>query len=112
MLRKEIKAKDESVLKHLIKIEYASELLSFYLDFTFEENDFFHNTKLRKSFKLKDIEEPYTADGDIIEWKEGKDVTKKTVKKKEKNKKTGKIRTATKEIEDQSFFNFFKSVIL
>jgi nucleosome assembly protein 1-like 1 len=48
----------------------------------------------------------------LIEWKEGKDVTKKTVKKKEKNKKTGKIRTATKEIEDQSFFNFFKPVIL
>jgi hypothetical protein len=43
MLRKEIKAKDESVLKHLTKIEYTPDLLNFHLDFFFEKNDFFHN---------------------------------------------------------------------
>lgn len=36
---------------------------------------------MKKTFILKDGENPVKSDGTIIEWKEGKDVTKKVVKK-------------------------------
>lgn len=42
--------------------------------------------------------------GDIINWKNGKNLTVEIVKKKNKKKKT----TVTKQVEKQSFFNLFK----
>ena len=45
-----------------------------------------------------------------IVWKEGMDVTKKKVKKKQKNKKTGETRTIVKTVESESFFNLFKNM--
>lgn len=45
-----------------------------------------------------------------IQWKEGKNITKKTVTKKQKNKKTGKTREIKKEVDADSFFNFFKTL--
>ena len=49
MLKKEIRPKDESVLKHLTKIEFfETSDMDFRLDFTFEKNDFFTNIKLSK----------------------------------------------------------------
>ena len=50
------------------------------------------------------------AIGTEIKWKEGKNLTKKSVTKKQKNKKTGKSRTVTKEVDCESFFSFFKTV--
>lgn len=47
--------------------------------------------------------------GTEISWKDGKDVTKKKVKKKSKNKKAG-AKTVTKTVEQESFFNFFKTI--
>jgi nucleosome assembly protein 1-like 1 len=42
-----------------------------------------------------EVEKTY---GDAIDWKAGKNVTVKQVKKKQKNKKTGEKKVATKEI--------------
>lgn len=45
--------------------------------------------------------------GTTIEWKEGKDPTKKKIKKKQKHKKTGETRTVVKTVDADSFFNIF-----
>jgi nucleosome assembly protein 1-like 1 len=52
------------------------------------------------------------CDGTEISWKDGKDVTKKKIKKKSKNKKNAASRTVTKTVEQESFFNFFKTVVM
>lgn len=58
------------------------------LKFHFDANDYFTNTIITKEFEL-DGDEITKSFGDKIEWKEGKNVTVKIVKKKNKNKKTG-----------------------
>lgn len=48
-----------------------------------------------------------------ILWKStSKDTTKKIIQKKQKNKKTGAVRTINKTVEQDSFFNFFKGISL
>ena len=42
-----------------------------------------------------------------IDWNKGENVTVKTIKKKQKHKGKGTIRTVTKQIPNDSFFNFF-----
>ncbi|XP_023212250.1 nucleosome assembly protein 1-like 1, partial [Centruroides sculpturatus] len=42
-----------------------------------------------------------------IDWKKGKNVTVKTIKKKQKHKSRGSVRTVTKTVQNDSFFNFF-----
>jgi len=37
--------------------------------------------------------------GDEVNWKAGKNLTKKKISKKQKNKKTGKTRTIEKEVD-------------
>lgn len=46
--------------------------------------------------------------GTNIEWLEGKDPTKKKIKKKQKHKKTGETRTVVKTVDPDSFFNIFQ----
>ena len=105
-----ITEKDELVLKSVKRIEYEIHDTDddFSVYFHFEENPYFTNDLLAKKFFCKDGE-PTKSEGTVIEWKQGKDRTKKVVKKKQKNKKTGEKRTVTKEEEEESFFNFFKS---
>lgn len=45
-----------------------------------------------------------------IDWHKGKDVTVKTIKKKQKHKGRGTVRTVTKQLPNDSFFNFFNPV--
>lgn len=45
-----------------------------------------------------------------IDWHKGKDVTVKTIKKKQKHKGRGTVRTVTKQVPNDSFFNFFNPV--
>lgn len=45
--------------------------------------------------------------GTPIEWKKGKNVTVKTIKKKQKHKSKGSVRTVSKTVQNDSFFNFF-----
>jgi len=111
VLKEEISANDEEALKHLHNIHVVDEEGSdnFDIVFTFAENPFFKNKELRKRFVLKD-DYPVRGEGTVIEWEQGKDLTKKEIKKKQKNKKTGQTRVVNKVVDADSFFNFFGSV--
>lgn len=112
---------DEEALKALkdIKVHLTSEPMGFRLEFHFKENAFFSNKVLSKTYTMKcepDMKDPADFDGpeiisttgDSITWKEGKNLTVKLVKKKQKNKKqAGQTRFVTKQVKAESFFNFF-----
>lgn len=51
--------------------------------------------------------EIYKSVGCIIDWKKGKNVTVKTIKKSQKHKSRGAVRSVTKVVQNDSFFNFF-----
>merc|ERR1719225_2007875 len=51
--------------------------------------------------------EIYKCKGCTIDWKKGKNLTVKQVKKKQKHKNKGSVRTITKQVKADSFFNFF-----
>jgi len=111
-----IEPQDIPVLAHLedITADYLDdkERRSFRLTVKFSENPFFEPTTLIKTYHVE-------ADGssDVlsrtesteIQWKSGKDVTKKLVTKKQKNKRTKAVRKITETVDCPSFFNFFKS---
>jgi len=114
-LKEEIKAHDEEPLKALRRIEYfPSENIEkphdFTLKFHFAPNDYFENDIVIKEFQMEDEREAKKTECTEIKWKEGKNVTKKSTKKKQKNKKTGQSRTVTKEVDQESFFTFFRNM--
>lgn len=92
--------------------------MGFVLEFHFSENDYFSNSVLTKEYELRcapDTDDPFSFEGPeihkckgcTIDWKKGKNVTLKTVKKKQKHKSRGLVRTITKTVQNDSFFNFF-----
>ncbi|KAK6472691.1 nucleosome assembly protein 1-like 4 isoform X1 [Huso huso] len=116
---------DEPILNHLqdIKVKFSDpgQPLSFTLEFLFEPNDFFNNAVLTKVYKMKsepDQADPFSFEGPeivdcegcLIDWKKGKNVTVKTIKKKQKHKGRGTMRTITKQVPSDSFFNFFNPI--
>ncbi|TRY93669.1 hypothetical protein DNTS_001121 [Danionella cerebrum] len=122
LLSEMLQEHDEPILKHLqdIKVKFsdAGQPMSFALEFHFEPNDFFTNTVLTKSYKMRsepDESDPFSFDGPeimgctgcTIDWTKGKNVTLKTIKKKQKHKGRGTVRTVTKTVPNDSFFNFF-----
>jgi len=125
-----IQPHDEPILAHLTDMklilsgrnengeEASDEELGFALEFHFSQNDYFTNSVLTKSYKMQchpDSDDPFSFDGTEItgctgchiDWKKGKNVTQKTVKKKQKHKGRGQTRTVTKTVKNDSFFNFF-----
>jgi nucleosome assembly protein 1-like 1 len=120
-----IEPHDEPVLEFLTDITVAlsqPDNSSFTLHFEFGPNPFFSNTTLTKTYTLRenpDADSPLEYDGPeivrckgcTIDWKAGKDVTKRTVTvKKQKAKKGPKgspEKKVTKEVRIDSFFNFF-----
>jgi nucleosome assembly protein 1-like 1 len=100
ILVEEIKEKDEDALKHLHKLEYENEAGSnnFTITFHFSANDYFTNEVLTKKFYISEDDEVTKTEGTEIKWKEGKNLTVKTIKKTQKNKKTNAKRTVTKEV--------------
>ena len=85
--------RDEAALKHLtdIRMEYL-EKPGFRLIFEFEENEFFTNKTITKTYFYQE-ENGYFGDfiydhaeGDEIDWKQGKDLTVRTETKKQRNK--------------------------
>ena len=70
----------------------------FDLKFTFEKNDYFDNEVLKKSFIMTKQNIIEKCEGTEIAWKDGKNVTEKKIKKKQKNKKTAQSRTITKTV--------------
>jgi nucleosome assembly protein 1-like 1 len=90
----------------------------FVLEFIFEPNDYFSNPVLTKEYFIRfsvDDENPLGYEGpDItkctgctIDWKPGKNVTVRVVKKVQKHKNRGTKRTVTQTVKNDSFFNFF-----
>ncbi|XP_039199235.1 nucleosome assembly protein 1-like 1 isoform X1 [Crotalus tigris] len=113
---------DEPILKHLkdikVKFSEAGEPMTFTLEFHFEPNEFFTNEVVTKTYRMRsepDDSDPFSFDGPEImgcigcqiDWKKGKNVTLKTIKKKQKHKGHGTVRTVTKTVSNDSFFNFF-----
>ncbi|KAF5302357.1 hypothetical protein FQA39_LY10396 [Lamprigera yunnana] len=120
LLAEMVQDHDEPILKHLvdIKVNFVESPMGFVLEFHFEPNEYFTNTVLTKEYDMKcvpDEEDPfgfegpeiYKCRGCVINWNKGKNVTLKTVKKKQKHKSRGLVRTVTKTVQNDSFFNFF-----
>lgn len=114
-----IQPHDEPLLKQLsdIKIKYDEDL-SYTLEFFFAPNDYFTDSVLTKKYFLRckiDGDEPFAFEGPEIykclgcniNWKPGKNITVKTIKKKQKHKARGAVRTISKQVPNDSFFNFF-----
>ncbi|KAH0503566.1 Nucleosome assembly protein 1-like 4 [Microtus ochrogaster] len=104
MLSELVQEYDEPILKHLqdIKVKFSDprQPMSFVLEFHFEPNDYFTNPVLTKIYKMKsepDKADPFSFEGPeivdcggcTIDWKKGKNVTVKTIKKKQKHKGRG-----------------------
>ncbi|XP_014261755.1 nucleosome assembly protein 1-like 1 [Cimex lectularius] len=111
---------DEPILKCLtdIRSNVTMDPMSFRLEFEFLPNDYFKNKILYKNYFLKcepNADSPFEFDGSEIykcetgkiDWKPGKNVTIKTVMKKQRHRTGSNIRTVTKTVQVRSFFNFF-----
>ena len=121
MMEDAVKEHDEPLLNHLedVKVVYTDDKgLDFALEFHFSENEYFTNKVLTKSYVVEckvDDDDPFSFDGPSIvkvtgckiDWKKGKNLTIKTVKKKQRHKGRGQTRTVTKTVPNESFFNFF-----
>ncbi|KAL3266206.1 hypothetical protein HHI36_010389 [Cryptolaemus montrouzieri] len=120
ILAEMVQSHDEPILKHLIDIKSTCEAnpMVFTLDFHFSPNEYFTNTVLTKQYVMKctpDEDDPFSFEGPeiykctgcVINWNKGKNVTLKTIKKKQKHKSRGVVRTVTKMVQNDSFFNFF-----
>ena len=116
-VRENITADDMPVLEHLTDITttYNEDFTSFTLHLFFAENDFFTNRELTKTYVLDENvfhEEPGLQDISFspIEWKAGKSVCEKEVKKVQKmksGKNKGQKRTIVQMQPQRSFFNWF-----
>merc|ERR1712062_437066 len=120
MLQEMVQEADEPVLKKLqdITVTFSENPMGFTLHFYFAPNDYFTNSVLTKEYEMKcepSEDDPFSFEGpeifkckgSTINWKEGKNLTVKTVKKKQKHKSKGNVRTITKQVKNDSFFNFF-----
>ncbi|KAL8444132.1 hypothetical protein Emag_005646 [Eimeria magna] len=85
---------------------------SFRLVFTFTENPFFEPLTLVKEYRLSTVPggrgaELTSTKSTQIKWRPDKDVTKKTVIRKQRNRKTKQTRTVAETVDANSFFNLF-----
>jgi len=123
ILQEMVQENDEPLFEKLedIKVNVSAPdapEMYFELEFHFAENDYFTDKVLTKKYLLQsepEQDDPFSYEGPeiksttgcAINWKEGKNLTVKTVKKKQKHKNKGTVRTVTKEVPADSFFNFF-----
>jgi len=132
-----IEPHDDEVLKHCtnLVLKYEDEktiemadtgeespTIGFSLQFHFQQNDYFSNEMLTKTYRLRvkpekeallayEGPEIVQCTGCDINWKsDEKNVTQKIIKKKQKNKKTGQTRNITQSLPQDSFFNFFQPI--
>jgi len=119
---------DEPILQHLTNITVTVESptnTGFTLTFHFSSNEFFSNSELTKHYTLRPGHDPeskleydgpeiFKSKGCSIDWKEGKDVTQKTVQVKSFKKAKGSKKKVeeTEEYKVDSFFNFFNPPVL
>lgn len=111
-----ISEEDVDCLEHLQDITCADDDdgRGFTLRFVFGPNDYFHDTVLTKKYDVPNLltsDEPILKHvvGCKIQWKEGKSLTSRKIKKKQrgKGKNAGQVRTVTKTEKTDSFFNWF-----
>lgn len=87
VLGEEIKDCDEDALKSIKDVRVSKTFNgdkpeTMTLTFNFNENQYFSNSQLTKVFKLDERDgHAVSSTGTEIEWKEGKNITKSTVKK-------------------------------
>ncbi len=93
--------------KHYQDTESKNMFLKLKMEFT--ENDYFTPQVLECILEYHEEDECKAIKATEIQWKDGKDPTKKKIKKKQKHKKTGETRTVVKTVDADSFFNIFKS---
>ncbi|KMZ58994.1 Nucleosome assembly protein 1-like protein 1 [Zostera marina] len=113
LLSDEIHERDEAALKYLKDIKYLKIQSSdfpdgFKLDFFFDNNPFFKNSVLTKTYHIVDDDELNLVIGTEIEWFPGKNLTQKLLKKKIK-KGSKNTKPITKIEKCESFFNFFNT---
>jgi len=108
---------DEDALSYLQDIRYAELEGSegFSLTFHFAENPYFTNTTLVKNYFMESDDvfgelEYSHATGTKIEWKAGKNLTVKQIKKKTKAKGKKPARVVTVEEPCDTFFSFFAPI--
>jgi nucleosome assembly protein 1-like 1 len=80
-----VKEKDEEILKSLRHVETSRDEKpkSLSVKFYFNDNEFFENKDITLKVIYKgDTDEVQKLEGTQINWKEGKDPTKKKIKKK------------------------------
>ena len=96
---------------NVTSVEANTPVKTIAIELTFSENEWFANEKLTlKVIWKKDSEDEIDeTKGCVIDWKDGKDLTKKKISKKQKNKKTGETRNIIKTVAAESFFNAFES---
>jgi hypothetical protein len=96
----------------------------FTLTFEFGPNEYISDTVLTKKYEFcttpgADDENPFEYEGACLKHAKGcainwlskeKQLTKKTVKKKQRNAKTGQTREILKQVDQESFFTFFEKV--
>ena len=113
MLQTVVTEQDSPILDHIKKLHASQEKIprpKLTVTFTFGENEYFSNDTISfTALADNDTNQTVEIQGTIIEWKEGKDPTKKKVKKTQKNKKTGEKRVIVKSVPCDSFFNLFES---
>ncbi|XP_077995080.1 nucleosome assembly protein 1-like 1 isoform X2 [Glandiceps talaboti] len=122
MLSEMVQEHDESILRHLddiqVKFSEPGQTMGFTLEYIFSANEYFTNKVLTKQYTMRaepDETDPFSFEGPeiisctgcTIDWKKGKNVTVKVIKKKQKHKGRGTTRTVTKTVQNDSFFNFF-----
>ncbi|XP_067928246.1 nucleosome assembly protein 1-like 1 isoform X2 [Watersipora subatra] len=120
LLASMIQDHDEPILEHLtnVKVDFSAEPMGFTLEFHFSANEYFSDKVLTKSYEMRsepDEDDPFSFEGPeiiacqgcVINWNKGKNVSVRTVKKKQKHQKSGTTRTVTKQEHQDSFFNFF-----
>ncbi|KAI9484407.1 hypothetical protein BDB00DRAFT_792884 [Zychaea mexicana] len=105
---------DELVLKHLVDIRMSyMDKPGFKLHFDFaDDNEFFSDKTLTKTYYYQ--EHAYGGDyvydhaeGCVVHWKEGKDLTVKVETKKQRHKGTNKTRVVKRTVPADTFFSFF-----
>lgn len=113
MMQHYIRPKDQDAMKSLVDVvsKETVDPKTVSITLAFKENEFFTNKTLELQclYKKDQEDEVQETKGTLIEWKDGKDLSKKKIKKKQKNKKTGETRTIVKTVPSESFFNVFES---
>merc|ERR1712066_277295 len=126
MIADMVQEADEPALETLYNVTVTfteKNPMGFTLYFHSSPNDYFSNEVLTKTYELKcepQEDDPFSFEGPeiikctgcTIDWKKGKNLTVKQVKKKQKHKSKGSIRTITKQVKADSFFNFFDPPIV